>query len=235
MGIFWSILNPLLMLIVYIFVFRVILKASFALEGPNGKSEFAVVLFSGLIIYNFFSECINNAPNLINRNVNYVKKVIFPLEILPIITLSSNLFHLMVNLLVLLVVNLVIGIPINWTIVFIPLLLLPLVLLTSGFLWFFASVGVFLRDAGLGIGIALTILMWASGVFYPVSALPEKYQFVFLLNPLAFIIQQMREIVINGELPNFKGLAFCTVGCFIVAEAGLIWFQKTRRGFANVL
>ena len=234
MGILWSLLNPILMLTVYTFVFSVVFQARWG-EGNTSKSEFAVILFIGMIIHALFAECVNRAPNLILSNVNYVKKVVFPLEILPWVSMGSALFHTAISVLVLLVAFALFHFYLNWTTIFLPLLLIPLALFTMGVTWFLASLGVFLRDVGQTTGIITTAMMFLSPVFFPVSALPEAYRSLILINPLTFMIEQARDILIWGKPLDWLGLGIYFFFSLLVAWLGLFWFQKTRKGFADVL
>ena len=234
MGLTWSFFNPILMLVIYTFVFSVVFKARWSAESTS-KTEFAIVLFAGLIIHGLFAECVNRAPALILSNVNYVKKIVFPLEILPWVSLASALFHAGVSLAVLLIFFLLIHLSLNWTIIFLPVLIMPLALLIMGVSWFLASIGVFIRDVGQTIGIVTTILLFLSPVFYPVSALPENLRPLLHLNPLTFIIEQVRLVLIWGKVPNWIGLVIYLACSMLVVSTGFFWFQKTRKGFADVL
>jgi len=234
MGILWSFLNPILMLTVYTFVFNVVFQARWGGE-VSSRIDFAIVLFVGMIIHSLFAECVNRAPALILSNVNYVKKVVFPLEILPWVSMGSALFHTLISVLVLLAAFVATRFYLNGTVVFLPLLLVPLVLLTMGITWFLASVGVFLRDVGQTTGIITTIMLFLSPVFFPIAALPEEYRVLLHLNPLTFMIEQARDILVWGRPPDWGGLGIYLACSLIVAWLGLIWFQKTRRGFADVL
>jgi lipopolysaccharide transport system permease protein len=234
MGILWSLLNPMLMLAVYTFVFSVVFQARWG-EGENSKIEFAVILFVGMIIHGLFAECANRAPGLILSNVNYVKKVVFPLEILPWVAMGTALFHAVVSVGVLLAAFALIHHGIHWTSALLPMLLLPLVMFTMGVSWLLASLGVFLRDVGHTTGIITTVMLFLSPVFFPVSALPEVYQPLMLANPLTFIIEQARDILIWGKPLKWIGLGVYLVASLLVAWAGLYLFQKMRKGFADVL
>lgn len=234
LGLFWSFFNPVLMLIIYTFVFSVVFKARWG-TGGESRFEFALILFAGLIVFNLFAECVTRAPSLIVGNVNYVKKVVFPLEILPLITMGAALFHSVVSLSVLLVFYVLVSASLHWTIIFAPLIILPLLLMTLGFSWFLASFGVFVRDVAQTIGLLVTVLMFLSPIFYPVSALPAKYHVFIYLNPLTFIIEQMRDVLIWGKFPSWSGLGLVMLVGMSVAWLGLVWFQKTRKGFADVL
>lgn len=235
MGLAWSFFNPILMLVVYTFVFSVIFKAKWGTGGDESQTTFAIVLFVGMIVYGLFAEMANRAPSLILSNVNYVKKVIFPLEILPVIGLGAALFHTLISLGVLLVAILLFNGSISWTVIFFPLILAPLLLATLGIAWFLASIGVFVRDVGQTVGIFTTVLMFLSPVFFPISTLPEKYQTLLMLNPLTFVIEQSRAVMIFGHQPDWAGLGIYAIASLAVAWAGYWWFQKTRKGFADVL
>ena len=234
MGILWSFLNPVLMLVVYTFVFSIVFKARWA-GGTDSKTEFALVLFAGLMVYNLFAECINRAPGLVLGNVNYVKKVVFPLEILPVVAIGSATFHFLISLLVWLIFYLIyFGIP-QATLLLFPLVLIPFFLLTLGFSWFLASLGVFLRDVGQIVGVMTTALMFLSPIFYPITALPEEYHLFLQINPLTFVIEQARDVMIWGKGMNWSAWAIYLLLAAIMAWLGFAWFQKTRKGFANVL
>ncbi len=235
MGLAWSFFNPLLMLSVYTFVFSVVFKARWGGAGEESKTEFAIILFAGMIVHSLFAECLNRAPGLILNNVNYVKKVVFPLEIFPWVAMGSALFHALVSISVLLIFFLGMKLYLNWTIIYLPIVLFPLVLLTMGAAWFLASIGVYLRDVGHIIGMVTTVLMFLSPVFYPVSALPEEYRGLLQLNPVTFIIEQARNVIIWGVPPDLIGLGVYAAVSLVIAWAGFSWFQKTRKGFADVL
>lgn len=235
MGLGWSFFNPLFMLAVYTFAFAVVFKARWGLGDEESKTQFALVLFVGMIVHGLFAEVINRAPGLIIANANYVKKVVFPLEILPVVSMGAALFHSLISLLVLLLAFVILNGYLPWTIIFIPLVLLPLIIITLGFAWILASLGTYLRDIGQTIGIITTVLMFLSPVFYPLSAVPEEFRPYIMANPLTFIIEQARDVIIWGHVPNLVGLAVYTITAIIVAWAGYAWFQKTRKGFADVL
>lgn len=238
MGLLWSFLNPLLMLAVYTFFFAVVFKSKWG-AVPSGNEEsktlFAVILFVGMIVHGLFAEVLNRAPTLILSNANYVKKVVFPIEVLPVISMVSALFHSMVSLSVLLIVFVVFNGFLHWTIILFPLIIFPLVILTMGLAWILASLGVYARDIGQTIGLAMTVMMFLSPVFYPITSLPVEFRPWILANPLTFIIEQARAILIWGQLPNWIGLIKYTIVASLVAWLGFVWFQKTRKGFADVL
>lgn len=234
LGLAWSFLNPLILLTVYTFVFSVVFKARWH-TGSDSETEFALALFVGMIAHGLMADCINRAPGLILSNVSYVKTVIFPLEILPWITMGAALFHSLVSLVVWSLFFVVVNKFFHWTAVFLPLVFLPLILISMGLAWLLASLGVFFRDIGQITGVFTTVLLFVSPVLYPVARLPERYQIILYANPLTFIIEQSRAVLIQGELPNWPGLASIFLISLIVAWLGFAWFQKTRRGFADVL
>lgn len=234
-GILWSFLNPIFMLIIYTFFFSVIYKARWGLSGGESKVSFAITLFAGLIPFSLFSECINRAPQLIINNVNYVKKVIFPLEILSWTNLGTALFHSLISVSVLLAFFLWQNHYINWTVLFFPLVNLPLIFFILGLTWFLASLGVFVRDIAHTINIFTMALMFLSPVFYSVDAIPEAYRTFIYLNPLTAIIEQNRAILIFGHLPDWSSLGASMLIGITVAWLGYFWFEKTRHAFADVV
>lgn len=235
LGLAWSFFNPIFMLAVYTFVFSVVFKARWGLGEEESKTQFAVVLFVGMIVHGLFAEVINRAPGLILSNVNYVKKVVFPLEILPVISMGAALFHSLVSLGVLLVAFALFNGYLHWTAILAPLVVLPLVIFTLGLAWILASLGVFLRDVGQTVGIITTVMLFLAPVFYPMTSLPDEMRLWIMANPLTFIIEQAREVLIWGRLPNWAGLGIYTLAATAAAWVGYAWFQKTRKGFADVL
>lgn len=234
-GLAWSFINPLLMLAVYTFVFSVVFKARWGTGQNESRADFAIILFTGLIVYGLFSEVVNRAPRQIIANPNYVKKVVFPLEILPWVSLGSVLFHSLVSLVVLLIAQLIINHTLPWTVMLFPLVLLPLIFASLGTAWFLASLGVYIRDIGQITAVFTTVLMFLSAIFYPLSALPEGYQAWLRLNPLVVIIAESRKVLIFGLMPDWIWLGFALLMGLGIAFAGFWWFQKTRKGFADVI
>lgn len=235
LGVAWSLFQPIAMLIVYTFVFSVIFKAKWNLAGEQGRGEFAIILFAGLIVHAVIAETITRAPGLIPANANLVKKVVFPLEILVIVTFLTATFHALVSFVVLVLALVVTGMGVSWTIIFAPLVYLPFSLVALGFGWFLASIGAYVRDIGQVVGILSSILLFLAPVFYPITFIPERYRDWFLLNPITFVVEQMRDIAIFGRLPDFAGLAAYGGVALAICWLGFAWFQKTRRGFADVL
>jgi len=233
-GLLWSFLNPLLMLLVYTFMFSVVFKVRWGTDNDS-KPQFALLVFTGMMVFNLFSECLTRAPGLIPSHVNYVKKVVFPLDILPCVMLGAVLFQTLVSLVVWLLFHLLaFGLPPLTALLF-PIVLLPLALFTLGLSWILASLGVYLRDVGQVMGVLMSALLLMSAVFYPVSALPEAYRHWLYLNPLTLVIESSRDVLIWGVVPDpslWLGEMVVALG---VAFLGWAWFEKTRPGFADVL
>jgi lipopolysaccharide transport system permease protein len=234
LGLLWSFFNPLFMLFIYTFVFSFVFNARWGVESGT-KTEFALVLFSGLMVFNIFADCITKAPSLIVSNVNYVKKVVFPLEILPLVTFGSAIFHFLISLMVWLIAYIfLLGLP-PITAIYFPIVLMPLLFFTMGVSWLLASLGVYVRDISQFIGIFTTALLFLSPIFYPLTALPEEYQVYMLYNPLTYVIEQTRDVLIWGKEINWSSWS-CYMGASIVVSwLGFAWFQKTRKGFADVI
>lgn len=235
MGLGWSFLHPVFMLAVYTFVFSVVFKARWGGGEEESRTQFALVLFVGMIVHGLFAEVLNRAPALIYSNVNYVKKVVFPLEILPVVTMGAALFHSLIGVGIWLAAFALFNGYVQWTAVFAPLVLMLLIIITLGLAWMLASLGVFVRDVGQTIGIMTTVMLFLSPVFYPATALPEVVRPWLLANPLTFIIEQARAVLIWGRMPNWVGLGEYALVAIAIAWAGYAWFQKTRNGFADVL
>jgi len=235
LGLAWSLFNPLLMLTIYTFVFGVAFKARWGTAGDDSRSNFAIVLFSGLIVHGLFAECLIRSPTLITSNPNYVKKVVFPLEILPLVSLGSALGHFLVSLLVLIVFCVISGTGLHPSGILLPIVLLPMLLIVLGLSWFFASLGVYLRDFVQVIGMISTVLLFFAPIFYPISSLPPFYQGLLIFNPITLPVVQVRGLLLWGEAINWSAWAASMVVGLVIFYLGFAWFQKTRRGFADVL
>jgi len=233
-GLLWSLISPFLMLLVYTLAFGFIMKGRW--PGSSGSTtDFALILFAGLTVHGFFAECFTRAPQLIIANTGYVKRVVFPLDILVWSMTFSALFHLIMNMIVLLIMYVCLKGSIQPTVVLLPVVLLPLVILTAGVGWFVSALGVYLRDIGQIAGVVATAMLFLSSAIIPVESVPESYRIVFELNPLTFIINQVREVVIWGRMPDWAGLALYTLVACATAFAGHQVFKKLRVGFADVL
>ncbi len=236
LGLLWSFLTPLFMLAIYTFVFGTVFQSKWVTSAADASpAEFAVILFTGLIVYQIFSEPVNRAPTLILGNVSYVKKVVFPVHILVPVSLCTALFHAVVSFLMLLpFVYLVMG-TIPLTALLMPLTIAPLMILVLGVSWFLASLGTYIRDIGQFVGTVVTAVLFLAPIFFPLTALPVWLRPWLVLNPLTIPVQQTREVLIFGQIPDFAALGLYTLVASVVFMAGYFWFQKTRKGFADVL
>jgi lipopolysaccharide transport system permease protein len=234
-GLGWSFIQPLIMLCVYTFVFSVIFKARWGVESGEGKAAFALALFMGLITFSIFSEVANSAPSLVLGNANYVKKVVFPLEILPLVRLCSALINAVFSLGVLFVGILIFNHFIHWTALLLPLIWLPMVMFTLGCGYFLASLGVFVRDIGTVIGVLTTMLFFLTPIFYPISAVPEQFRIFCRINPIAIFVEDARRVVLWGLFPDWPWFFFGMVLSVAVLIFGFVWFMKSKKAFADVI
>jgi lipopolysaccharide transport system permease protein len=235
LGVAWSFLNPLAMLAVYTFIFSQVFRARWGNLENSGPMGFAINLFAGLIVFNLFAECANRAPTSILINPNYVKKVIFPLEVLPAVTVGSAVFHGLTSLVVLALFELV-GmrqIPLGW--VWLPVVWLPLLLGCMALSWLLSALGVFLRDLGQIITVGVSMLMFISPIFFPLSALPTRWQPLLALNPLAGVIEQTRRVLVAGQAPDFTYMLVASLLSLGLCEVAFRSFEKAKRAFADVL
>lgn len=234
LGIVWSLVYPLFMLAIYSVVFVGIFKSRW---GTDSRSplEFSLILFVGIIVFNVFSECISRSPGVVLAHASYVKKIQFPLELLSVVLLAGALFQFLVNLSVWLIFYSVVFQRLPLMSLLLPLVVLPLLLFTLGLSWALASLGTYLRDIGHLVGVLVTALLFLSPIFYPVTAIPEPFQFLMLFNPLAQVIENARLVLIWNVMPDLAAWGLSLVISGLVAWLGLFFFQKTRGGFADVL
>jgi lipopolysaccharide transport system permease protein len=235
LGVAWSFVTPLLMLGVYTFLFGVVFRARWNAAAHEGNLDYALILFVGLTVYNLFAECVGRAPTLIMANANLVKRVVFPLEILSWSVMGAALVNAGLSLLIWLVAATVAGLTPGWTALWLPVILAPLVLFTMGCTWLLSALGVFVRDVGHAIGVAISMLLFLSPVFYRVEMLPAGLQSVVRLNPLTYFIEEARHALVWHQAPDPAALALAYGGGVLAAAVGLACFQRARRGFADVL
>lgn len=235
LGWIWLILTPLLLLLVFTFVFSVVFQSRWAGASDVSRVEFALRLFAGLSVFTFFSECITRAPDLIYNKKNYVKEVVFPLQLLPLVAVLSSVAGLVISLLLLIGFAVVMGYPLTVSLISLPIVLVALLFLTLGICWFLSALGVYLRDTGQVVGPFTQMLLFLSPVFYPLSALPEKFHAVAYANPLVFPIEVFRGALFAGISPDWRSVFLYAAVAAAVSVLGYCWFQLTRRGFADVL
>jgi lipopolysaccharide transport system permease protein len=235
LGIFWSLLKPLAMLAVYTVVFGYIFQSKLGNRPSETKLDFTLALFCGLAVFEFFAECINRAPYLVVSNPNYVTKVVFPLEILPVATVGAAFTHLLISLALLLAGQCLAHGSIPLTALYLPLIFLPLVLVTLGLCWFLASLGVFIRDMTAIVPVLLVIVMYASAIFYSISKVPPHLLPIILYNPVATVIEQARNAVLWGVPPLWGRYAAVLAASVVIMIAGYAFFMRTKSAFADVL
>jgi lipopolysaccharide transport system permease protein len=235
LGLVWTMVTPLLLLAVYTFVFSVVFKAKWGGYVGESKTAFALLMLCGMTVYSVFSEGINSSVSVITRNPNYVKKVVFPLEILPFSAVLSALFFGSIWFIILLVS---IGLLLNQvclTAICLPIILVPLVMLSLGFSWFVASMSVYFRDMSQIVEVILRVLFYMTPIFYSLEMIPEKYRFVLMLNPLTIIVETVRRVLIFNQWPDWWLLLMLTLISLVICQLGYAWFMKTKRGFADVI
>jgi lipopolysaccharide transport system permease protein len=233
-GIAWSFVVPLIMLAVYGFVFSVVFEAKWGINDES-RLDFALTLYCGLLAFNIFAEVVGRAPTLVVANPSYVKKVVFPLEILPVAALGSALFNTAVWLVILIPTWAVANHMVSPTLWMLPIALLPLCLLSVGLGWLIASLGVFIRDIAHPVGILIQVLLFMSGVFFAVDRLPATFQKILLLNPLVTILDNVRRTTLWGEPIHWRSWTIATVGSAIVFQLGYAWLMRTKKAFADVI
>ncbi len=235
LGMVWSLLTPILMATVYTVVFGVILKTRWSPERAEDPLEFVVILFAGLVAFAIFSESVTRAPGIIVANPNYVKKVVFPIEVLPVVLLCTTVFHALMGMLVLLGASLAVFGAVPASALLVPVVLLPLCLMCLGFAWMLAALGVFLRDIGHIVSIAVGVLMFLSPLFFPITAIPERIRDLVYLNPVTIPVEQLSEVVIWGRMPDWPLLAAYTLVALVVLVLGYALFRFNKPAFADVL
>lgn len=235
LGVAWSFLTPLAMLAVYTFVFSQVFQARWGTLENQGSLGFAINLFAGLIVFNLFAECVNRAPGLVLANPNYVKRVIFPLEVLGTVTVGSAGFHALTSLTVLLLFEIIAFQRVPVTFLLLPVVWLPLILGCIALTWILAALGVFLRDISQLVSVVVSMLMFLSPIFYPVSALPAVWQPILALNPLAQVIEQTRAVTVNGTLPDMGYVIGGSLLAAITCELAFRSFQRSKLAFADVI
>ena len=236
MGFAWSFAHPLMMLAVYTFVFGVVFKARWGMEtfGDN-RAAFPLIMFCGMAVFNVFSESVNASTVVVVNNPGYVKKVVFPLEMLPLCNVLTALVFGLAWFALLFCGTLVFLHQVSWTMLLLPVTLVPLLLLSAGVSFFVASLGVYLRDVQQIVGIVTQMLFFMTPIFYPVAVVPENLRWILEINPLSSVVEQTRLLFLYGKLPDPVSVLGMFAVSFVVFQLGLAWFVKTKKGFADVL
>ena len=234
LGLVWSIFNPLLMLAVYSVVFGFLLKARWAVDTTS-EVPFTLQLFTGIVIHAFFADCLTQSTSAISKNANFVKKIVFPLELLPVVTVAAALFNLLLSLVILLGAVLLFGTDLHLSILLIPVVIFPFIFFVLGMSFILSAVGVYIRDISQVAGLLSTVFLFLSPILYPLSILPEKIQAIAMVNPLSFIIEQLRVVTLYGGSVDWLGYFIYTLAALFFLVFGYGVFKRTRGGFADVI
>jgi lipopolysaccharide transport system permease protein len=233
LGVVWAILTPIVMIAIFTFIFAGIFKAKFGIDHSHW--DYALYLFCGLLPWNAFQESLSLSANAIVNSANLVKRVVFPLETLPVSQTLAALANQMFGTAALLLAIVIIRHELHWTTLYLPLLLIPQLLLTLGGAWLLASLGVFIRDIAQGVSLVLMAWMYLTPIIYPETILPEAYRPIVNLNPFTPLIRSYRRIMLDGSGPDWLGLAYFSVFAVVVFVLGYWWFARTRKNFADVV
>lgn len=238
LGVLWSVLTPLLLLAVYTFIFTAVLNVRWAQSNADpltSKGEFALFLFSGLMVHSFFVECLTRSPLLILMNANLVKKVVFPLSILPLAMVGASLFNFLTSTIVLLGAYVWLHGFLPWTTLWLPVIWLPYVILATGISWLLSALGVFIRDLTQLTSLLTMLLMFLSPIFYPISALPDAFRPYAYLNPLTWIIEQTRSVLLQGQGMDISHWVLYMLAASLLSVIGYACFQRMRPAFADIV
>lgn len=236
LGAVWALVNPLLMLAVYTFVFNYVFAARFGTDPAETRGQYAVILFCGITIYAVFSETVVRSCGLVLDNPNYVTKVVFPLEVLPAAGLLSSLMFSAFGIALVIAGTWACFGRVPWTVVLLPVVLLPAAFLALGLSWFLASLTVFVRDAAnLAVIVVSQLMLFMTPIFYRVENLPAEMRGVAALNPMAGVVESARRVMIYGEMPEWRALGIAGAAGLVTMVLGYAWFVKSKRGFADVL
>lgn len=233
LGLAWAVLTPLLTAAAFTFVFAGVFQSRWG--GSGAPTEFALMMMTGLMVHGIFAEAVGRAPTLVLQNANYVTKVVFPLEALPVVSVLSTLVNAAILAAIIALGALLFRGAVPWTAVFLPVVLLPYLVFILALSLFLAAAGVFLRDISQVTSLAVMLAMFLTPIFYPLSAVPGAFQVAMRLNPLTSIVEQSRTVLLHGGLPDFLSLALYLL-CALLSLAFAVWvFQRLRPGFADVL
>ena len=234
-GFLWTFINPLLLLAVYTFVFSVVLHSKWNPNVQEGRLDFAITLFAGLLFFNIYADATNRSSSIIHDHKNYVKKVIFPLHFLPIITVVSGFFTGLMSLLMLSLVLILFKSGLSWSILWIPIISLPLLLMTTGAAMIISALGVYIKDIVQIVGLLNMLFMFLSPIFFPIEKIPSSLHALAAYNPIADVVTQARTIIIShGSFHPMPWLHALLISSLIL-EAGIVFFFAVQRGFADVL
>ena len=232
----WTVINPLLMLSVYTLVFSQIFRAKWGGSADTSNPiNFALNLYAGLIIFNIFAECATRASTLITSNPNFVKKIRFPLHVLGEMVVGNSIFHAVINIAILLLAKWLTDGQVPSTVLFLPFIFTPIILMCLGITWLLAAIGVYFKDINQLITAVVSMLMFLSPIFYPATAMPESLKWLANLNPIAIFIEYTRRCVINGSLPSVGQLILETIVAAIWCEVAFRIHQRLKPNFGDYL
>ncbi|KQB60163.1 MULTISPECIES: ABC transporter permease [Acidovorax] len=232
-GVLWALIHPLFLLSIYTLVFGVVLKTRW--NGGGGTFGYALYLFAGLIVFNAFSECLIKAPAMIVGNQNFVKKVVFPLEILPLVSAIVALLHAAIGIAVWLLCWVVLfGMP-KMTVLLVPLVFIAVLPLLLGIGWIFSALGVMLRDTGQIVGITSHVLLFVTPIFYSIDDIPEPLRAALALNPLTYLVGWTRSFLFAGILPEAIEIIAYMALSLAFSYASLCFFRRLRPLFADLV
>lgn len=236
-GLLWFLITPATQIIIYTLVFGIVFQAKlpFRASAESSHQQFGVYLFSGLLIFTLLSEIVTRSPTLIISNPNFVKKVIFPIEILPVVTVLCALVNAGISFLLLVAALLLVMGTVSPFILFYPVCVLIMVPMLLGLSWFMAALGTFVRDIAQMVGLLLTVLMFVSPIFTPVTAFPDWLRLPILFNPVSLPVSFAHQALFQGAWPDPVLMAVYVAASLLVMALGWMFFQRTRGGFADVL
>ncbi len=236
LGIFWTAVNPLLMLSVYTLVFSQIFRAKWGgSSGGDSPITFALNLFAGLIVFNIFSECASKSPTLITSNPNFVKKVIFPIHTLGGMVTGSALIHGAMSATILMIAKLIIDGNVSNTMIAIPVVWLPLIFGCLGLSWILSWIGAVIKDTPQVVNAGVSMMMFLSPIFYPSSILPDKLQWLAKINPLATVIEDTRSVFISGVMPSASKLIIEILISLLWCQLCFNILRKSQKSLADIL
>ena len=224
-----------MMLLVYTFVFGMVMRVKWGVAGQD-NIDFGLILFAGLLCHGLLAEVVMGAVGIIRGNGQYVKKVVFPLEVLNFVSIANGFLHMLLGLLIQMVLFVASGNPIYPTILLTPVVLAPFLIFLIGLSFFVAVLGVYVRDLSQFVGVLITVLLFLGPIVYPFTSVPVEIQpYVYWLNPLTIIVEQLRAVMLFGQYPNWADLGLYTIFACLMLVLGMWFFQRTRDGFADVI
>ncbi|MGI8839088.1 MAG: ABC transporter permease [Pyrinomonadaceae bacterium] len=233
LGVVWALLTPIVMIAIFTFLFAEVFGARFGARGSSW--DYALYLFCGLLPWTMFQETVQRAATTIVEHANLVKRVVFPLETLPVAQAFSALGNQLFGTAALLLATIMIQRQLHATVLWLPVLVVPQLVATLGAAWLVASLGVFLRDMAQGITLVLMAWMYLTPIIYPESIVPVRYRPFINANPFTPLVRSYRRIFLEGAAPDWPGLAYFTAFALVLFVFGYWWFAKTRRNFADVI